>query len=110
MKTRAALALSVTGILLSGGAAFATTQVLTTPDAGTSDDAPSVLVADDSATRSPAPAVSTPKAAAKAVAKATVKSRDDTKADDKKAAVAKKAAKKAAPVVSASMMEFLPLV
>jgi hypothetical protein len=87
MKTRAALALSVAGILLTGGAAFATTQTLSHTGSVTSDDAQSVLVTDDSATRTPAPAVGS--------AKATAKTTDDRQADDKKASAAKKASKPA---------------
>jgi hypothetical protein len=78
MKTRAALALTVAGIFLTGGAAFAATQTLSTPGTGTTDDAPNIVVADDSAARTPAPAVTT--------AKPTAKTTDDTNADDRKAA------------------------
>ena len=89
MKTRAALALSVAGILLTGGAAFATTQSLGNTGPGTSDDARSVPVTDDAATRTPAPAVSS--------ATATAKASDDTQADDRKASATKKASKPAEP-------------
>jgi hypothetical protein len=95
MKTKAALALSLTGILLTGSAALAAnTQTLSSSTTGTSDDARNVLVTDDSATRTaaPAPARVVPKAAPKA----TTKTSDNVKADDKKASAAKKvsAAKK----------------
>ena len=78
MKTRAALALSVAGVLLTGGAAFATTQSLSNTGTGTSDDARNVLVTDDSATKTPAVS------SAKATTKAAATSSDDTQADDKK--------------------------
>lgn len=90
MKTKAALALSLTGILLTGSAALAAnTQTLSSSTAGTSDDARNVLVTDDSATRTaaPAPARAVPTAAPKAATKTS----DNVKADDKKASVAKKA-------------------
>ncbi|MDQ0865619.1 hypothetical protein [Arthrobacter globiformis] len=89
MKTRAALALSVAGILLTGGAAFATTQSLSNTGPGTSDDTRSVPVTDDTATRTPVPAVSS--------ATATAKASDDTQADHRKASAAKKASKPAEP-------------
>ena len=94
MKTRAALALSVAGVLLTGSAAFATTQSLSNTGTGTSDDARNVLVTDDSATRTSAPAVSS----ADATPKSAAKSSDDTQADDKKASAAKKASKAAEAV------------
>lgn len=89
MKTRAALALSVAGIFLTGGAAFATSQTLDNSVAGTADDTRSVIVADDSAAKTPAPAVSSAKAGAKTT--------DDKQADDKKVPATRKASKPAEP-------------
>ena len=96
MKTKAALALSLTGILLTGSAALAAnTQTLSSSTTGTSDDARNVLVTDDSATRTaaPAPARVVPKAAPNAATKTS----DNMTADDKKASAAKKASNPAEP-------------
>ena len=96
MKTKAALALSLTGILLTGTAALgANTRTLSSSTTGTSDDARNVLITDDSATRTatPAPARVVPKAAPKAASKTS----DKMKADDKKASAAKKASHPAEP-------------
>jgi hypothetical protein len=96
MKTKAALALSLTGILLTGSAAIAANaQTLNSSHAGISDDVKNVLVTDDSATRTaaPAPARVVPKAAPKAATQTS----DGKKADDKKASAAKKAARPAEP-------------
>jgi hypothetical protein len=96
MKTKAALALSLTGILLTGSAAIAANaQTLKSSHAGISDDVKNVLVTDDSATRTaaPAPARVVPKAAPKAATQTS----DGKKADDKKASAAKKAARPAEP-------------
>jgi hypothetical protein len=96
MKTKAALALSLTGILLTGSAAIAANaQTLNSSHAGISDDVKNVLVTDDSATRTaaPAPARVVPKAAPKAATQTS----DGKKADDKKASAARKAARPAEP-------------
>jgi hypothetical protein len=95
MKTKAALALSLTGILLTGSAAIAANaQTLNSSQPGISDDVKNVLVTDDSATRTaPAPARVVPKAAPKAVTQTS----DGKKADDKKASAARKAARPAEP-------------
>jgi hypothetical protein len=96
MKTKAALALSLTGILLTGSAAIAANaQTLNSSHTGISDYVKNVLVTDDSATRTaaPAPARVVPKAAPKAATQTS----DGKKADDKKAPAAKKAARPAEP-------------
>jgi hypothetical protein len=95
MKTKAALALSLTGILLTGSAAIAANaQTLNSSHSGISDDVKNVLVTDDSATRTvPAPASVVPKAAPKAATQTS----EDKKADDKKAPAARKAARPAEP-------------
>ena len=89
MKTRAALALSLTGILLTGSAALAaTTQARSNSGTGISDDAKNVLRTDDSAAKS------TAVSPARAIPKAT-KASDDKQADDKNASAAKKASRPA---------------
>jgi hypothetical protein len=91
MKTKAALALSLTGILLTGSTAIATSaQSLSNSTTGTNNDAKNVLVKDDSATRTaaPTPAKVVPKAASKVATKAS---------DDTKASTAKKASRPAEP-------------
>jgi hypothetical protein len=92
MRTKAALALSLTGILLAGSAAIAANaQTLNSSRPGISDDVKNVLVTDDSATRTAAPAP------ARVVPKAAPQTSDGKKADDKKASAARKAARPAEP-------------
>ncbi|MFF2243392.1 hypothetical protein ACFVTM_04345 [Arthrobacter sp. NPDC058130] len=82
MKTKTAIALSVTGVLLSGTAAFAanTTQ---TPNSPTSnDDTRNVIVIDDSSAKSPVPAVTPANLTPKPGTKASATTGDVTNADD----------------------------
>jgi hypothetical protein len=96
MKTKATLALSLTGILLTGSAAIAANpQTLNSSHPGISDDVKNVLVTDDSATRTAAPAQA--RVVPKAAPKAATQTSDGKKADDKKAPAAKKAARPAEP-------------
>jgi hypothetical protein len=88
MKTKAALALSLTGILLTGSTALAATSpALNNSHTGISDDVKKVHVTDDSAIRTPAP--SPAGVVSEAVPKVATKASDDEKADDKKASAAR---------------------
>jgi hypothetical protein len=95
MKTKAALALSLTGILLTGSAALAANSQTPSSGTGVSDDAGNVRLTDDSVTKNPA--VAPAKASPSATLKAATKASDDKQADDKKAPAPKQASRPAEP-------------
>lgn len=100
MKSRAALALSITGILVTGSAALAAnTYTLNSSQTSTLGNAGNVLLPDTSVTASPAPgrAPTSTVASPKATPQATSKPGSGKKVDDSKTAPSKKPSPAPAP-------------